>query len=99
MDEDKKQGKEQLLSAWAPGYPNRIYSVAGCCGAVPIIMWLTQQTSAWILISWLSLPFALPLIKDMRTKKGAPLNATLAGTARLSLIYSLLFSLGYLLGI
>jgi len=100
MDEDKKAGKRTVAVRMGPrGTQIEYILLLAAAGAVPIIMWLTQQTSAWILISWLSLPFALPLIKDMRTKKGAPLNATLAGTARLSLIYSLLFSLGYLLGI
>lgn len=99
LDQDKKGGKRTVAVRIGPLGTQIEYSLLLIIsGAVPPIMWLTNQTSPWILISLFFFPLALPLVKELRTKKGVPLNATLAGTARLSLIYSVLFSLGYLLG-
>ncbi|MEL7563855.1 MAG: 1,4-dihydroxy-2-naphthoate polyprenyltransferase [Dehalobacterium sp.] len=99
LETDKKVGKRTLSVRLGPsGTQWEYFFFLAASGIVPLIMWFTNQTSGWILLAWLSFPFALPLIKDIRTKHGVPLNATLAGTARLSLIYSLLFSVGYLLG-
>lgn len=99
LETDKKVGKRTLAVRLGPSGTQREYFLLlAASGVVPLIMWLTGQASGWVLLSWLSLPLALPLFKDLRTKKGVPLNATLAGTARLSLVYSLLFSIGYLVG-
>jgi len=99
LETDKKVGKRTLAVRLGPsGTQMEYFFFLAASGIVPLIMWLTHQTSGWILLAWLSVPFALPLIKDIRKKRGVPLNATLAGTARLSLVYSLLFSFGYLLG-
>lgn len=65
---------------------------------VPWVMWLLGLAPATVLCTWLSLPLILPLLRDMRTKQGSPLNATLADTARLGLIYNFLFAIGYLAG-
>lgn len=99
LEEDKKNGKKTLAVRLGPSMTQfEYFFFLASSGVVPLIMWLTAQTSGWIFLTWLFIPLALPLIKDIRTKKGAPLNATLAGTAKLSLVYSILFSIGYLLG-
>lgn len=99
LEQDKKVGKKTLAVRLGPsGTQIEYFFFLAASGVVPLIMWLTDQTSGWIFLAWFSFPLALPLIKDMRTKRGVPLNATLAGTARLSLVYSLLFSMGYLFG-
>lgn len=64
---------------------------------VPIFMIVMNLASSWLLLTWLSVFLAVPLIRDIFRKKGRPLNITLAGTARLSLVYALLFAMGYLL--
>jgi 1,4-dihydroxy-2-naphthoate octaprenyltransferase len=51
----------------------------------------------WTLLAWLSLPLAVSQTKQMWTLVGRPLNQTLAGTGRLTLVYGLLFSLGLVL--
>jgi 1,4-dihydroxy-2-naphthoate polyprenyltransferase len=65
--------------------------------AAPLLMWLTGVSSLWVGLTWLSLPLAWPLIQMIWHEKGRPLNRALAGTARLELVYALLFSLGLVL--
>jgi 1,4-dihydroxy-2-naphthoate octaprenyltransferase len=62
----------------------------------PLWLWLGQSQSIWVLLPWLSLPLALPLLRAVFTTQGKALNATLAGTARLSLVFSLLLAVGFL---
>ncbi|GAB6178730.1 1,4-dihydroxy-2-naphthoate polyprenyltransferase [Desulfotomaculum defluvii] len=99
LSTDKKTGKRTMAVRLGPkGTQWEYYLLVAASYAVPLIMWLQGLAGAWVLCSWLSLPFVLPLIQDIRTKQGRPLNATLAGTARLGLIFSILFSFGYLVG-
>ncbi len=65
---------------------------------VPPAMWLGGAASAWALLALLSLPLALPLVRRLCRERGRALNGVLAGTARLELVYGLLFALGLALG-
>ncbi len=58
---------------------------------------LLALDSLWLLLPLLSLPIAFRLVQDVRTQTGRALNKTLAGTARLSLIFSILLSLGFVI--
>jgi 1,4-dihydroxy-2-naphthoate octaprenyltransferase len=60
----------------------------------PLLMFMTGVSSGWVLLSWLSLLMLKPLIRMVRQVTGRPLNNALAGTARLELVFSLLFSIG-----
>ena len=53
--------------------------------------------SLWLLLPFASLPLTLRLLRDVRTQRGRALNQTLAGAARMSLIFSILLSLGFVL--
>ncbi len=63
----------------------------------PLWLWLGMDKVAWILLPWLTLPLAVPLLRAVFTIQGKVLNGTLAGTARLSLLYSILLAAGLLL--
>jgi 1,4-dihydroxy-2-naphthoate octaprenyltransferase len=53
------------------------------------------QTSVWILLPCLSLPLAIHLNRIVwKTQGGSALNQTLAETAKLTLIFSVLLSIG-----
>ena len=68
------------------------YGVAG-------VLWLGFDLGVLTLLSWLSLPLAVKLMRTLwRAVDGPTLNKTLAGTARLALLFSLLLALGILLG-
>jgi len=66
---------------------------------VPVLLWLGYGWRPWVMLPWLTIPLALPLVRNMiNATDGPTLNATLAGTARHSLIFSLLFALGIAIG-
>jgi 1,4-dihydroxy-2-naphthoate octaprenyltransferase len=63
--------------------------------AMPVIMAAAGAVSLWAaLLPLLSLPLAVVCIREMNTLTGSPLNQTLAKTAKLSLIFSLLLAAG-----
>jgi 1,4-dihydroxy-2-naphthoate octaprenyltransferase len=66
---------------------------------VGVLAWLrgAMPSGLWLLLPWLTLPLAYRLLREMQTFEGRALNQTLAGTARLSLLCSLLLALGLLL--
>ena len=53
--------------------------------------------SGWFWLPLLSLPVAWPLLRAIRAGDGAALNPVLAATARLSLLYALLFAASIIL--
>ena len=61
---------------------------------VPLGMWWQEGGAPWVLLPWLSLPLAFPLAQRMRTQSGLALNGCLVGTARLEVVFGLLFALG-----
>lgn len=66
--------------------------------ALPAILWLDAQTSVWILLPTLSLPLAVRLNRIVwKTQGGPELNHMLAGTAKLTLVFSVLLSIGLIL--
>jgi 1,4-dihydroxy-2-naphthoate octaprenyltransferase len=89
IDTDRKAGKKTLAVRFGVKFTQFQYVllVAGAY-LVPLLMGLLAVTSYTVLLSWLSLPLVIPVIKDVYTKKGSPLNLTLAGTARLSFCQS-----------
>lgn len=64
--------------------------------ALPILLWLVRGRTPFVLFTWLSLPLAYQVVKAVFTAQGRALNPVLAATARLSLIYSILLSIGLL---
>ncbi len=98
IDTDRKTGKRTLAVRYGQRFTQLQYlSLLILSYFVPVIMQFSEKISPWILLSLLSLPLALPLISEIFNGKGKTLNKTLAGTARLALVYAVLFSIGYLL--
>jgi 1,4-dihydroxy-2-naphthoate octaprenyltransferase len=65
--------------------------------AMLLVFWVAGRTSPFVLAPWLTLPWALSLVRTLSTRGDGPsLNAALAGTAQLGLVFSLLFGLGLL---
>jgi len=59
--------------------------------------WLLGSLSPWLLLSWIALPLAVPVVRAVRTRTDGPsLNAALGGTGRLQLAFCVLLSAGIL---
>jgi 1,4-dihydroxy-2-naphthoate octaprenyltransferase len=61
--------------------------------AAPVALAVLHR-SPWPLLPLLSLPIGAKLFRDLRRLEGAPLNATLAGTAKLLLLHGVLLAGG-----
>jgi 1,4-dihydroxy-2-naphthoate polyprenyltransferase len=66
--------------------------------AVPPILWLGGWTSPWVMLSWISVPLGVVLVRlVLRGLSGRPLNMMLKRTGQLVLLFGLPFALGFLL--
>jgi 1,4-dihydroxy-2-naphthoate octaprenyltransferase len=53
--------------------------------------------TAWLLLPWLAIPLAIPLVQAVRSRVDGPaLNGALAKTGMLQLVFCLLFAAGIL---
>ncbi|MCL4861607.1 MAG: 1,4-dihydroxy-2-naphthoate polyprenyltransferase [Caldilineaceae bacterium] len=65
---------------------------------VPLLLWLGAGRAVWVLLPWVTIPLAWRLQQTLaQAIDGPTFNATLAGAARLSLLFSLLLAIGLLL--
>lgn len=92
---DTAAGKRTLAVRLGERGARREYSLC-LAGAylVPLLMSVLGQASAWVLLSWLSLPLAYSLNRTVWTQAGRPLNLALAGTGRLTLLFGILLAVG-----
>ena len=64
---------------------------------IPVVVWLAGSFDAWLLLPWLALPLAVPLVRTVRSHDDGPtLNAALARTGMVQLVFCLLLSAGLL---
>ena len=61
---------------------------------VPPLLWWQGLADAWAMLPWLSLPLAIQLARRMLHERGLALNGCLVRTARLEVVFGLLFALG-----
>ncbi len=96
---DEKAGKRTLaVILGESGTKTGYFLLVLIAYFIPPVLFAFKLSSFYILLPLVSMPLALPLLATISEKKGRVLNETLAGTARLSLIYSILFSLGIIFG-
>ena len=96
---DRRAGKHTLAVMIGDRGARLEYTVlqAGAY-ALPAFLWLSGQTTVWILMPCLSMPLAIHLNRIVwKTTGGPALNQTLAATARLTLIFSSLLAFGLIL--
>ncbi len=66
--------------------------------ATPVACVFSLGRSPWVLLPLVSLPLAIGLLRALATREGRPLNAVLARTAMLLLVFGVLFSVGLVVG-
>ena len=98
LETDRRAGKRTLAVRLGRERARGLFvvMVAGAFASAPL-PWLLGSLSPWLLLSWLAIPLALPLVRVVRTRADGPsLNAALAATGRLQLSFCVLLSAGLL---
>ncbi len=92
---DAKAGKRTLVVRWGARAGKLEYcAMLAAAFIAPALMSIAGMSHAWVLLSWLSAPLALPPLRWVMTKQGAALNPALGATARLQLAFGILFAAG-----
>ena len=98
IDTDRKANKRTLaVMVGRSGTRAEYLLLVVIAYLIPLFLWLVHGRTLWVMLPWLSLLLAVPLVRKVFTLEGRPLNAVLAGTARLSLVFSLLLAIGLVL--
>jgi 1,4-dihydroxy-2-naphthoate octaprenyltransferase len=100
LETDRRAGKRTLAVRLGRERTRHLYValVTGAFVTAPLPA-LFGSMGAWLLLCWLAVPLAVPLVRTIRARVDGPsLNAALAGTGRLQLVFCLLLSAGILAG-
>ena len=95
FETDRKAGKRTTAVIFGKKFARTEFIVFLFASyAVPLLIWLFYDHSAWILLPFASFPIALRLIAMMNTLQGRELNLALEQTAKLVAVYGILFAIG-----
>lgn len=99
VDTDRRAGKRTLaVRLGRPGVRIEYMALLMVAYLVPLALWLLFGFSFWVLAAWLTVPLAVKLARTLAVAVDGPtLNKSLAGTARLALLFSLVLSAGIVL--
>ena len=98
IEGDRRAGKKTLAVRFGASFARLeyLFSIAAA-GLIPAVIFLMTQEAPWSLLSCGIVFWATPEIKTMFTKNdGALLNGVLARTGKLLMLYSVLFSIGWI---
>ncbi len=93
IETDRRAGKRTLAVRLGDAATRVEYAalIAGAYALLPAY-WLLGLISIWWWLPWLTVPLAVPLVRRVARESGPALNAALADTARLQLLFSILFA-------
>ena len=99
IETDRRTGKRTLAVMIGPSATRFEYALLlAVAYAVPILFWLFEESSVWVLLPWLSLPLAVRLVHSIhQSSEGPALNKALAATASLDLVFCTLLAIGLVL--
>jgi len=99
IDADRESGKKTLAVRFGRLFSRLEYALTiGAACLVPVPLVLLTRAHYWSLAALLTLIFAVPSVKTVFLREeGNVLNGVLAQTGKLLLLYSLLFSWGWLM--
>jgi len=94
IDTDRKVGKMTLPARIGAPAARALYvALVVLAYLVPFYM-ISTGYSLWCLLSLLSIPLAIGMVRTLYASEGQALNAVLAGTGKVLTVHGLLFSLG-----
>jgi 1,4-dihydroxy-2-naphthoate octaprenyltransferase len=99
LETDRRAGKRTLAVRLGRERTRTLFAlmVYGAFLLAPIT-WLFGPLQAWLLLPFLAIPLAAPLVRTVRSRTDGPsLNEALASTGRLELVYCVLLCAGILL--
>lgn len=98
IDQDRAAGKKTLPVRFGRIFGRCEYLAMIVLGSAAFPLWLAARNGKWLaLLPLLVLPAALPTIRVVFTNEdGITLNRALASTGRLLLLFSILFSIGWI---
>jgi 1,4-dihydroxy-2-naphthoate octaprenyltransferase len=96
---DRRAGKRTLAVKLGDRRARRVFSVVVWLAfLVPVLVVASGALTAWLLLSLLAIPLALPLVRTVQARSdGASMNRALADCGRLLAAFSILLSVGILL--
>jgi 1,4-dihydroxy-2-naphthoate octaprenyltransferase len=98
FEQDAKAGKRTLAVRFRPkAVIYEYWLLLALAYAVPLFLATSSAGGRFVLLPLLTLPLARRLMRAVATERGRELNARLAGTAKLLLLFGLLFALGIVL--
>jgi len=98
LETDSRAGKRTLAARIGRARARTLYKamLAGAFLTAPV-PWLAGSMTAWLLLSWAPLPLAVKLSRTLDTRTDGPaLNAALARTGMLQLVFCVLLAAGIL---
>jgi 1,4-dihydroxy-2-naphthoate octaprenyltransferase len=97
IETDAKVGKRTLAVRLGPRGTLAEYAalMAGAYLLLPML-WLSGWADGWVILPFLTLPMTVPLLRTLAKeyRDGPAMNRALAGTARYTLVFCLLFAIG-----
>jgi len=98
LETDRRAGKRTLAVRLGRERARWLFvaMVAGAFVTAPV-PWLLGSRSPWLLLSWLAIRVAVPVVRLVRTRTDGPaLNGALAATGQLQLAFCILLAAGLL---
>ena len=98
-DTDVKAGKKTLAVRFGRRFTRAEYTILlGLAYLVPFVQLLAGMEDTWVLLPWVTVPFAWPALQAMlHTTSPVALNLALGQTARLLIVFALAHAAGILL--
>jgi len=99
LETDRRAGKRTLAVRLGRRRARRLYAISVYLAfPLALLPWVLGSLSICLLLPWLALPLAVPLVRTVANRTDGPtLNAALARTGMLQLVFCLLLSGGILL--
>jgi 1,4-dihydroxy-2-naphthoate polyprenyltransferase len=99
IDTDRRANKRTMAVRLGRDRTRQLYAgMIYLSYPIALTTWVFGPLRPWLLLSWLSLPLAIPIVKLVSSHTDGPsLNAALAKTGRLQLVFCVLLSAGILL--